>query len=111
MSAASRLVAGLLLIAVGLGACGSGADRTGSAGRGATLFRDKGCADCHPHAEVAGSGRVPIGPPLTSYRNDPAILRRWLTDPAAIKPGTKMPTLGLSDGEIADLIAFLNAEP
>jgi cytochrome c2 len=78
---------------------------------GAALVAEKGGADCHLHAEVAGSGRVPVGPPLTGYRNDSAILRRWMTDPAAVKPGTRMPALGLSDAEIADLIAFLNAEP
>lgn len=48
---------------------------------------------------------------MTAYRNDPALLRRWLTDPAAIKPETKMPALALSDAELADLIAFLNATP
>ncbi len=37
--------------------------------------------------------------------------RRWLRDPRAVKPTTAMPNLDLSDGEIADLIAFLNARP
>ncbi len=50
-------------------------------------------------------------PNLTSYANDPDFLRRWLRDPAAVKPRTTMPNLDLSDAELADLIAFLNARP
>jgi cytochrome c2 len=36
-------------------------------------------------------------------------LRKWLKDPAAMKPSTQMPNLGLSDEDIEDLIAFLLA--
>ena len=89
----------------------------GDAGRGEMLFRAKGCATCHVHGRVPGrtgefSGGYPgSAPDLTSYANDPELLRRWLRDPQAIKPTTTMPNLDLSDDEIADLIAFLNARP
>jgi cytochrome c1 len=48
-------------------------------------------------------------PNLTDYTNDPVFLRRWLADPAAVKPGTPMPDLDVAPEEIEDLIAFLNA--
>jgi mono/diheme cytochrome c family protein len=87
---------------------------------GAALFRTKGCITCHAHAAVErGSNEgVLIGPNLTNYRNDPAWLRRWLDDPAAVRPVTQtpnempnqMPDLDLSSTEIEQLIAFLNRE-
>ncbi len=98
-------------------ASGGVAAARGDAWRGEALFQAKGCATCHVHGRVSGrtgefSGGYPGSPPdLTSYANDPELLRRWLRDPKAVKPTTAMPNLDLSDGEIADLIAFLNARP
>jgi cytochrome c2 len=34
-------------------------------------------------------------------------LRRWLKDPAKVKPGTVMPNLGLSDGQVEELVGAL----
>lgn len=34
-------------------------------------------------------------------------LRRWLKDPPAVKPGSRMPNLKLSDQDITDLVAYL----
>ncbi|GAC1547286.1 MAG: hypothetical protein NVS2B7_22930 [Herpetosiphon sp.] len=79
-----------------------------SAEAGAILFRDKGCVTCHRASIEGTSGMVPIGPDLTAYTNEPAMLRRWLADPPAVKPNTAMPNLHLSSAEIDDLIAFLN---
>lgn len=42
-----------------------------------------------------------------AVRRDAVFLRRWLSDPSAVKPGTDMPTLGLQPAEIDALIAFL----
>lgn len=79
--------------------------------RGAMLFVNKGCITCHEHAAVRYEGAIiGVGPALTSYRNDAAFLREWLRNPAAVRPTTGMPTLGLSEGEIDALIAFLNSE-
>jgi cytochrome c oxidase subunit 2 len=76
------------------------------------LFRDKGCVTCHVHRGVPGpSGVVHVGAPdLSNYRNDPAFLRRWLDDPAALRPGTRMPELPLSEAEIGLLVEFLGVE-
>jgi cytochrome c oxidase subunit 2 len=76
---------------------------------GQALFSAKGCASCHHHAAVAASG---LGegssfPDLTTYRWTADYLRTWLKDPAAIKPATDMPNLGLKRDEIEALIAFL----
>lgn len=83
---------------------------------GKALFAAKGCAQCHVHAAIAESGQFAGGYgaegalDLTQHPLDPAYLRRWLKNPAAVKPNTSMPTLGLSDEEITALVAFLNAD-
>lgn len=80
---------------------------------GQALFLAKGCIMCHEHVAVRAAwkdfGGVNIGPDLANLKADPAFLRRWLKNPPAIKPGTQMPTLGLSDGEIEALVTFLTA--
>lgn len=95
-----------------LAACGSTPSTPAlvtSAERGRVLFRDKGCVMCHVNARVGGeTGMISNGPVLTAYRNDPAYIRRWLADPAAIKPGSTMSNLHLSPSEVDDLVAFLN---
>lgn len=78
--------------------------------QGRALFRNKGCVTCHLNRRVEGESRVmDFGAPnLTDYSNDPDFLRRWLTNPSAVRPGTRMPNLHLSADEIESLIAFLN---
>jgi cytochrome c oxidase subunit 2 len=39
--------------------------------------------------------------------NTPENLRRWLQDPSVIKPGSKMPAMGLSDPELDALTTYL----
>jgi cytochrome c oxidase subunit 2 len=34
-------------------------------------------------------------------------LRRWVKNPPAVKPGTQMPNLGLSDQQVNDIVLFL----
>ena len=77
---------------------------------GKALFSAKGCATCHRHAAVSSSGFGPEGgiPDLTTYRWSADYLRTWLKDPAAVKPATSMPNLGLKRDEIEALIAFLS---
>ncbi|MEO7910712.1 MAG: cytochrome c [Roseiflexaceae bacterium] len=77
---------------------------------GKALFLAKGCATCHRHAAVASSGFGPGSdiPDLTTARWSADYLRTWLKDPAAVKPATNMPNLGLKRAEIEALIAFLN---
>ncbi|MBI4785985.1 MAG: c-type cytochrome [Chloroflexi bacterium] len=80
---------------------------------GKGLFVAKGCIVCHQNNaahELAGNFRsLSVGPDLSSPKWTTEFLHRWLKDPSAVKPGTEMPTLGLSDVEIAALAAFLTA--
>ena len=39
--------------------------------------------------------------------NTPSELGRWLKNPQQIKAGSHMPNLQLADGEVADLVAYL----
>ena len=77
---------------------------------GRALFSAKGCVTCHHHAAVPGSGAFGDGnPDLTTFRWSAEYLRTWLKDPAAVRPNTYMPDLGLKSEEIEALIAFLSA--
>lgn len=88
--------------------------------KGKALFVAKGCVTCHQHekAGVSDSMSYRVGPNLThiesvpydSLPNDADFLRKWLKDPAAMKPSAQMPNLGLSDEDIEDLLAFLLAD-
>ncbi len=81
---------------------------------GRALFLAKGCMVCHRQNDVSdmrkGLGDFSVGPNLTNLQADPTFLQRWLKDPSAVKPGTEMPTLGLTDEEISALGAFLLKE-
>ena len=77
---------------------------------GRALFQAKGCVGCHQHREVNPGSGVSVGPDLSSRSLEPDFLRSWLKDPAAVRPGTQMPNLHLSDQEIEALIAFLVSE-
>jgi cytochrome c1 len=88
---------------------------------GRQLMADKGCGGCHTLAGLPTATGV-TGPNLTnialrptiageSIPNSPDMLVRWLLDPPALKPGTTMPNLGLSQTEARDLVAFLEAQP
>ena len=78
---------------------------------GRALFSAKGCATCHHHSAVAGSGFGPESdiPDLSTYRWTAEFLRTWLKDPSALRPSTNMPNLHLKQDEIEALIAFLSA--
>ena len=78
---------------------------------GKALFAAKGCVTCHRNDRIEEQWSVEIGPDLTTYSNTEAFLAVWLANPAAVKPGTQMPTLGLRTDEIEALAAFLPAEP
>jgi cytochrome c oxidase subunit 2 len=109
---------------------------TGDAQRGAEQFGRSACVGCHSiRGTIATS---PIGPNLTHiatrstiaagiYPNDERHLRLWLKNARKMKPGSQMPTLGLgqrdpitgatvtqglgglSDQQIADIVAYLRA--
>jgi cytochrome c oxidase subunit II len=79
------------------------------------LFQSQ-CASCHAIRGTPAKSRV--GPDLThigsrtslaalTIPNTPAHLAEWLRDPQSIKPGSQMPALGLTNAEIARLVAYL----
>ena len=88
---------------------------------GRQLLIDKGCGGCHTVRGVPGASGL-VGPNLTnvglrptlageSIPNSPEMMERWLLDPAALKPGALMPSLGLTPTEARDLTAFLFSQP
>ncbi len=77
------------------------------ANHGSELFVAKGCASCHVHSAVTVAWNAEVGPELSDYDKSATELRRWLADPAAVKPNTQMPNLQLSAAEIDALAAFL----
>jgi cytochrome c len=75
-----------------------------------------GCGYCH---QIPGLEENPtiVGPPLTALAerwyiagrlpNTPDNLVRWIMDPQGVKPGTAMPTLGVTEAEARDIAAYL----
>ena len=84
---------------------------------GRELFFSLPCVGCHTIKGTAAAGKV--GPELTYVASKKSIaggilspvneenLGKWLQNPPAIKPGTLMPNLGLSQQQISDLTSFL----
>lgn len=91
---------------------------TGAAAQaGQRQFMNDQCASCHYIAGTAAQGFV--GPDLTHLAtrttlaaneipNTPYWLARWIHNPQAIKPGVRMPDLGLGRRQISDLVAYLD---
>ncbi|HBY95973.1 MAG: cytochrome c oxidase subunit II [Ardenticatenaceae bacterium] len=88
----------------------------GETARGAQLFQDKTCVNCHAIAGTQAEARV--GPDLTHVasretlgagvlENTEANMARWLKDPQAVKPGNHMPDMRLTDAEVRALTAYL----
>ncbi len=115
-------VAFAAILALLLPACGNASANTprravpcGDPDRGRVTIQAYGCGSCHmiPGAEAQGT----VGPPLVHFASRvyiagvmPNTLERlitWLTVPQAVKPGTAMPDMGLTDGEARDVAAYL----
>jgi cytochrome c oxidase subunit 2 len=91
---------------------------SGDAAQGAQLFQGLTCSNCHA---IAGTpAQAQIGPDLTHLASrgtlgagvldhTPANLARWLKNPQAIKPGSHMPNLNLTDTQVNQLVAYLEA--
>jgi cytochrome c2 len=75
---------------------------------GADLFGSKTCGACHVLTGVPGAVG-PVGPKLDGIgkTRDVAWLTAWLKDPAAVKAGTTMPNLGLTDAEAKAIAEFI----
>lgn len=90
---------------------------TGARARqGQRYFMEDGCAACHTIAGTQAGGSV--GPNLThlagreaiaadTIPNTPADLFRWIQNPQSVKPGTKMPGLGLAPEKYHAIVTYL----
>jgi cytochrome c oxidase subunit 2 len=85
---------------------------------GEQQFMSDQCASCHTIAGTPARGT--IGPDLTHLAsrvglaseeipNNPRELAAWIRDPQAIKPGSRMPDLGLSNTQVNQLVAYLDS--
>ena len=85
---------------------------------GEHLFMANQCASCHM---LRGTpARATVGPDLThvasratlaagTIPNDPASMQAWISDPQAIKPGDRMPDLGLPGPDYRAIAAYLDS--
>jgi cytochrome c len=88
----------------------------GDAGTGRQLVAQYQCGACHKIPETRGAGGE-AGPDLDGFGklsyiagripNQPDRLVAWLMDPPALKPGTAMPAMGLTEQEARHMAAFL----
>jgi len=85
---------------------------------GEQLFMSDSCASCHTIAGTAAQGTV--GPNLThlatrttlaavTIPNTRAELEAWISNPQAIKPGVRMPDLGLPRTEVDEIADYLES--
>ncbi len=84
--------------------------------RGRELFASLACSSCHTVQGTSANGV--FGPDLTHLmsrstlgsgvvRNTPENLRRWVEDPASLKPGSLMPAMQLSREDLDRVTAYL----
>jgi len=89
-------------------------DEKEAAGR--RVFERTACLNCHAINGTNGNGR--FGPDLThlmsrrtiasgAAENNAQNLRLWIQNPDAIKPGSLMPAMKLSDNELDALVRYL----
>ena len=83
---------------------------------GRRVFETTACINCHAIAGTVADGR--FGPDLThlmsrqtiasgAAENTQANLRLWIQNPDAIKPGSLMPAMKLSDADLDALVRYL----
>jgi cytochrome c oxidase subunit 2 len=89
-------------------------DEKATAGR--RVFETTACINCHTINGTAANGR--FGPDLThlmsrvtiasgAAENSRENLRLWLRDPDAIKPGSLMPAMNVSDSDLDALVGYM----
>lgn len=85
---------------------------------GEHLFMANQCSSCHTISGTPAQGTV--GPDLShlatrstlaavTIPNRPAWLKRWILNPQAIKPGNRMPDLGLSPTQASEIATYLES--
>lgn len=89
-------------------------DESVAAGR--RVFETTACINCHAIAGTVANGR--FGPDLTHLMSRDTIasgaaentadnLRLWIKDPEAIKPGSLMPAMKVSDADLDALVRYM----
>ncbi|MCU1309113.1 MAG: cytochrome c oxidase, subunit [Candidatus Angelobacter sp.] len=87
-----------------------------TASEGRRIFESIGCMNCHAVAGTAADGR--FGPDLTHLMSRDTIasgiapnthekLRQWIQDPSTLKPGARMPAMGLDEPELNAVTAYV----
>ncbi len=90
-------------------------EAVGPAAEGQQVYARSACVGCHT---VRGLSAGVVGPDLTHFGSrrtvgagllpaTPENVAAWVRDPAALKPGVKMPALGLSEAEARAVAAYL----
>ena len=90
---------------------------SGRAAEGKAIFTSRACVGCHA---IRGVSAGVLGPDLTTFGsrrtlaaglvpNTPANVAAWVKDPGALKPGVKMPVLGLTDDQAKAVAAYLES--
>jgi cytochrome c len=119
-SHAALALAAIALLAGGMSGCSGQTDtrhvRGGDADTGQRLITQYQCSSCHMIPKVPGPNGE-AGPSLEkvgslSYiaggiPNQPDRMVAWLRDPPALKPGTRMPSMGLTEQEARHMAAYL----
>src|SRR5712672_2041186 len=83
---------------------------------GRRVFESNACMNCHAVGATAANGR--FGPDLTHLMSRATIaagaaknthdnLRLWIQDPTAIKPGSLMPAMKLSDADLEAVVSYM----
>jgi len=102
--------------AAGSQAAGVSSQTDSSAEEGRRVFDTTACINCHTVSGTVASGR--FGPDLThlmsrdtiaagAAQNTPENLRLWIQNPDAIKPGSLMPAMNLTDQQFDQMTAYL----
>jgi cytochrome c len=85
---------------------------------GQQLIATKPCVGCHTIPGVPGATGT-VGPNLAGVASrtkiaggvvpntGPDDLKKWILNPSALKPGTAMPNVGLTDDEATKIVAYL----
>jgi cytochrome c oxidase subunit 2 len=88
-----------------------------AAAEGQAVFMHNACINCHTVAGTVANGR--FGPDLTHLasrdtiasgpiQNTPENLRKWIDNPASMKPGSLMPSMHLNDHDLDVVTGYLS---
>jgi cytochrome c len=118
------LFSGLLLAILAVAGCSDGRRTTravagGDPRLGREALHNYGCIACHavPGERTVGGLNSSVGPSLDSFStrsfvagslaNTDENLISWIVNPQAIRPGSAMPNLGVSETDARHITAFL----